>query len=206
MTNEKTQPDFSYWCKHDKWDLKDAALLLHNLEPSNYFSIRFNSKEIPIDPKLREPHKTFLIMKKSYAFEHSNFAHPEQIFTFAKEKNLEVPEQFLKECALQYQRAGELSKKVKHQNQSEDPHFNDDLVTRERNTFLKVVGLMTHMLTKRSPRFIINDRPNAYQIMQAILEQADNMGVDANGLKSIDRKIKEAVEFLEQEKETEIED
>lgn len=44
-----------------------------------------------------------------------------------------------------------------------------------------------------------NDRPNAFQIAEAVLTKADTLEISPEGLKSLDRKIKEAFELVAEE-------
>jgi hypothetical protein len=79
---------------------------------------------------------------------------------------------------------------------------NKDISTRERRNFLKQMGLMIHVLMDaRHPRyqFTLSDRANAYSIAQAMLDKAKELTVETDGLKSCNRKIAEALEFLEEE-------
>ena len=39
--------DYKFWSKLDAWKLKEAAMLLHGIDPHLYRSIRFNVKDIP---------------------------------------------------------------------------------------------------------------------------------------------------------------
>ncbi len=200
MSNQKSRPDYGHWSKYDKWDFKEAAMLLHNLEPSDYLKVRFNSKDVPLEPELKEAHKTFLILKKCDAFGYSNFAHPKKILSVVCEKALDIPEDLLKEFVTQEEREQNFKNRLERKKTAVS---SNELSTRERNVFLKAVALMAHMLVLRTPRFQVNNRPNPHQIAQAVMEKAESMGVDTMGLKSFERKITEALIFLEEEKESE---
>ena len=52
-----------------------------------------------------------------------------------------------------------------------------------------------------SSRYHYANRPNAYQIAQSILDKAKKMGISTHGLKSLDRKITEAIAVLKTEGE-----
>jgi hypothetical protein len=118
MSKQKIRPDYGYWSKFDIWSLKEAALLLHNLEPSEYLNVRFNSKEIPEASELKNAHKTFLLLKKTIHFEHVNSAHPRNIFTVASQKDLEIPEGLRKEFISQHNREKEIQAQIQSQSQS----------------------------------------------------------------------------------------
>lgn len=77
-----------------------------------------------------------------------------------------------------------------------------ELSTRERRSLLKSIGIMALLLSedsKRSSQFKLNNRPNAFQIAEAVLTKADALGISPEGLKSLDRKIKEALELIAEE-------
>jgi hypothetical protein len=52
---------------------------------------------------------------------------------------------------------------------------------------------------KSSPLYQRSKKPNAFQIAQVIIEKARSLGIDSGGLKSIDRKITEALKIIEEE-------
>ena len=52
-----------------------------------------------------------------------------------------------------------------------------------------------------SARYYYANKLNAYQIMQTILEKAKKRGINTKGLKSLDRKITEAMAILEAEQD-----
>jgi len=197
MTNEKTRPDYGHWSKYDRWDFKEAALLLHDLDPSRYLKVRFNSKDIPPDPDLNEPYKTFLVLKKCRDFEYSNFAHPSKILNVAIEKNLTISEKLLGEFSEQQKREKQIREALipKNQNVKSDKAF----TTRERNALLKSIAIMAIVLARLSSNFQVKGRPNPYQIGQAVLDEAQRLGVEPDGLKSLDRKITQALEIFFEE-------
>jgi hypothetical protein len=67
---------------------------------------------------------------------------------------------------------------------------------------LKAIGILVrlHFDEKtKSPRFNRNNKLNAFQISQTLLEKALEIGIETEGLKSLDRKIKESLDLLETE-------
>ena len=79
-----------------------------------------------------------------------------------------------------------------------------DFTARERKNLLRCLGILIRVLIgdeQTSPRHWYADHLNAYQIAQTILEKAQKMGFSTKGLKSLDRKITEAMALLAAEHE-----
>ena len=73
---------------------------------------------------------------------------------------------------------------------------------RERKNLLRSLGIVIRLWLgdeKHSPRYWYAHQLNAFQIAQTILEQAQQMGLPTPGLKSLDRKITEAMTLLDAE-------
>lgn len=194
MSVENAQPDYVYWCKYDIWDFKQAALLLQGLDPFKYQKIPFNSKAPPETRELYEAHKIYLLLKKCVDFKYNNGAHPIDFFNVAEKKGFSIPTGLKDEILKQLDK--DIEPKKSQISNPFNPICDKELGTRERNVFLKAVALMTYMLSSYFSRFEVNHRPNPHQISQAILEKAESMGVDTAGLKSFERKITEALAFL----------
>ena len=198
-------PDYNFWCKLDKWSFKQAALLLHELDPFRFESIRFNMSAFPENPDLNDTYKTFLILKKTKLGESSHSLHPKDFIKIAFEKKLYICPNFME--AIKNEHLLENMTESKKENvtitettgNTGNTETNKNLTTRERHTLLKALGLMTRILTKHSPKFKIKDRPNTSQILLALLEEAERLNINPDGLKSVDRKLTEALELLEEE-------
>ena len=74
------------------------------------------------------------------------------------------------------------------------------LASRERRTYLKAIGiLITLLMDEKKIPATRGQKPSASQLAQIMLEKAENLGLNTEGLKSIDRKITEALELLAEE-------
>lgn len=209
MGKKISESDYESWCRVDEWNFKDAALLLHGFDPLNYRSVKFNLRETPKAPELKETYLTFLVLKNFNGGKHRYMtgANPLEIFYIAKEKNLPVPEK-LNTCL------EELFKLKKEKQQLSSPKTfpikeaiaqenNKDFSVRERHTLLKAIGLFITLLAddpKHAKKIIIKGRINASQVMQILSEKAYSLDINPQGIKSFDRKINEAMELLEEEK------
>lgn len=130
-------------------------------------------------------------------------AHPYDIYLIVTEKELSIPEPLSDYLKKRYQRELTARHVQEVTNLSTDSQaHNRELSTRERRTLLKALGIMTLLLVddpKRSSQFKLNERPNASQIAQAVLDKAASMNIDVEGIKSLNRKIKEALDLLVEE-------
>ncbi len=205
------QPDYKFWSKLDSWSFKDAALLLHGLDPLEFRQLRFNTREIPVSPELKEPYKTFLILKDANSQQqrpyHDGSVSPYFIMTIAIHKELSVPEELFEFLSVRHQReqenkqAADDAPQTSQQKQT-SVSGDKELTTRERRSLLKSIGIMALLLTedlKRASQFKLNDRTNAYKIAQAVLDKAHFLGIQPEGIKSLDRKITESLELLVEE-------
>jgi len=72
----------------------------------------------------------------------------------------------------------------------------------ERRAFLKAIGVLVKLLLDSNLGnrvCICGQKPSAFQIAQLLLEKAESLRMETEGLKSMDRKITEALELLAKE-------
>lgn len=199
---EKSSPDYTCWSKLDTWTLKDAALLLHALDPLEYRQVKFNLREVPKEPVLKETYKTFLILNnvtRNHRYSEHTGIPIEMIYAIIEQKELPFPKALKTLLEARFQRKFEAEQAAIARHPS-----NREISTRERRNFLKQMALIVHVLMDaRHPRyeFLLSERANAYSIAQAMLDKAKQLGVETNGLKSANRKIAEALELLQEEAE-----
>lgn len=202
--DQKALPDYAFWSKLETWTLKNAALLLHAFDPLEYRQVKFNLREIPNAPELKDVYKTFLILENVIANKQPYYANNSGIplniiYAVVEQKELSIPKQLKLMLDKRFQReeAEKQAIKAKHP-------FNKEVFTRERRNFLKYIGLLSHgLMNWKHPRyeFRLSDRPNAYNINQFVLDMAEKLKVNKDGLKSGNRKVTEALELLEEEME-----
>jgi hypothetical protein len=212
------EPDYEFWSKLDRWNFKEAALLLQDIDPLEYKQVQFSTKALPDQPELKEAYKTFLLLKKTssdgYRSMNSHSASPQEIYMIAFRKGLAIPEKLAACLKSQEQReqenrfllqsnAANNSAQILAKNQATIGNIeNKELSTRERKSLLKSIGILTLLLTensKSSAQFTLSNRPNAFRITEAVITKAEAIGVSTEGLKSLDRKIKDALDLLEEE-------
>jgi hypothetical protein len=202
MEKNESSPDYTCWSKLDTWSLKEAALLLHALDPLAYRQVKFNLREVPNNPELGEAYKTFLILNnvtRNHRYSENTGIPIEMIYDIVEQKALSIPKALKTALETRFQRTLEAQQAAIARHPS-----NKDISTRERRNFLKQMGLMVHvLLDAKHPhyQFLLSERPNAYSIAQAMLDKAKELAVETEGLKSCNRKIAEALEFLEEEAE-----
>jgi hypothetical protein len=97
MKDKVSVPDYKVWSKMGIWKFKDAAMLLHNIEPLDYPSVKFNVSLQRIPIELQQAYKTYLILQSNrgeYLFTKDtvgNEAHPFDIMIQAQKKAITVP-------------------------------------------------------------------------------------------------------------------
>lgn len=202
------KPDYKYWAKAETWSQSKAALLLHGIDPDKYPSLNLGMRETPLE--LDAAKKTFKIIRsipwmerhKGYYYPNIGIS-PVAILAEANLKNLPFPAPLKKLI----QKRFEVEMKFKnliHPQTHIEPVGNPkrpSLANRERNNYLKAIGLLAALLIDEKVKSSKNSqaRLSASQIARLIIEKAEVLELDASGMKSIDRKITEAVELLNQE-------
>lgn len=80
------------------------------------------------------------------------------------------------------------------------------LITRERNNLLKGIGLLVSILLDEKEKHSKNSdiRISASQIARLMMNKAEYLGIDQEGLKSFDRKITAAVALINQDTDKQI--
>lgn len=209
MTNKKhSKPDYKYWAAKDAWSQNKAAFLLHGMDPDMYSKIDLRS----------DKSKEFAEVKKTFEIIHSirwrerypgyHFANvgvsPIVVYVEVLDKNLRMPAVLKKLLHKRYEKECEKHRKTEEQNTNSRQE--QTLANRERNNYLKSIGLLVSLLidekikSSRNP----NLKVSASQLTKLIVEKAEDLGLETSGLKSFDRKITEAVELINQEANTEI--
>jgi hypothetical protein len=206
--NKYPKPDYKYWAKAETWSQNKAAFLLHGIDPDHYPDINLGLRNVPSE--FDEVKKTFKILHSiPWSQRHSQYYHPNvgispiAIVNEALDKKLPISAALKKLISERYKK--ELEREGRLQ-QSEDNTGNQDksLANRERNNYLKGIGLLVALLIDEKIKSSRNSNTklSASQIARLITEKAEDLELDASGLKSFDRKITEAIELLNQESNT----
>lgn len=219
--NISPKPDYKFWATKETWSLHQAALLLNGIDPLKNRSLRLTQKDLP--QEFEESHKTYILLQSiPWRDRHANYyiygvgAHPVAIIYEAKHKNLPIPTRLLKFVAKRYER--ELALKKEHEEQekleqqkhaiSNDQTIQEQnsapasLTSRERKNLMKAIGVLVNVLMDekmKSQRSGQKAKISALQISQMMLDKAQELGIEIEGLKSFDRKITEALDLLQEE-------
>lgn len=80
------------------------------------------------------------------------------------------------------------------------------MASRERKSYIKGIGLLVLIIKELKEKISRNTeiKLSALQISQMLIDKAQSLEIDIDGLKSFDRKISEAIELINQEANTEI--
>jgi len=196
--------DYAWWAKMDSWALKESAFLLHDIDPHLYRSFRLAEADIP--PGLEEIQRTYWLLqsiawKERHSYHTGKGLHPLAVVSEAANKELPLPKQLY---GFVMERFGGTALLTTKSTTPEKVSVVSDqpLSTRERRAFLKAIGVLVKLLLDSnlgSRVCVRGQKPSAFQIAQLILEKAESLGMETEGLKSMDRKITEALELLAEE-------
>lgn len=200
----KKKPDFSYWVRQDVWTLEDAALIINGIEPpqDGDISLLSNDKN---DKAVKPPNKvqtTYELLKKvprNFHYQQEGLITPTTAIHIARENNLlhwkfddgflEAYTDYLKEQEMKF-------------SGTDDEEYDKFLASRERRNLLKTIGIFVKIFIaekEHSPKYHRGDKINASQISKMLIEKAESLGIETEGLKSLDRKITAALDILDEE-------
>lgn len=214
-TVQLAKPNYEAWVKHATWHFNATAFLLNGIDPNAYKSIRLNHTNIP--PEFEQARQTRSLLDsipwkdqyKDFYLKNYGVTPPAMIAILAK-RGVEIPTQLHQLVEEHYQHELIQIRAMLERNAAGTPDIMHDqesvIGNRERNNYLKAIGLLTALLIDEKIKSSKNPqlRLSASQIARLIMEKAETLELDASGLKSIDRKITEAVELLNQEGKTAI--
>lgn len=201
MEEKFLKPDYKYWAKAESWSLKESSFLLHDVEPLHYRSLRLGDREIP--QEFTEIQKTYLLLRSvswEKRFGAKNGLLPAAVIQEAIKKELKIPPKLQKYVIERHQRLIEVAAKEEKNNSSigeKTDKQDQSLSTRERRTFLKAIGILINLYLDKTNRS--DKKISASQIAQIMLGKAEVIGLNVDGLKSMDRKITEALELIAEE-------
>lgn len=202
------KPDYKYWARAETWSQQKAAFLLHGIDPEKYTDVKLE-KESRVE--FEEVRKTYRILRSvpwrerhpGYYFANVG-VHPVAIICEAVKKDLHIPAVLRKLVAKRYQQELDFRNEINEtDNQEEKPSSDQDqeLSPRERNNYLKAIAVLITLLLDEKMKSSRNasNKYSASQISRLMLDKAESLNLDTNGIKSFDRKITEALELLNQE-------
>lgn len=201
------KPDYKYWASAETWSQNKAAFLLHGIDPDSYLDVQLSSKNVP--EEFKEVQKTFRILR-SVPWQHRHPQYyfcnvgvsPVAIIFEAIKKNLHMPailkrlirERFEKEKIINEAESDE-------EEISSSKRVDKPLINRERNNYLKAIGLLIRLLIDEKIKSSKNNnlKLSASQITRLLIEKAEKLDIDTNGIISFDRKITEAMDLIDQD-------
>lgn len=216
------RPNYHWWVNLEIWTLTQATLLLHGMDPNQHESLKPYAKNLP--PEHAQLKKTYLILQQ-YPWEQrlpqyyyaGKGMHPVAIISLAIHNKLPLSKRLRKLVAERFHRENQHKKKEINVQKLFEPYLpvispplprvtsrTTGFTARERKNLLRCLGILVRISMgdeHTSPRHWYADHLNAYQITQTILEKAQKMGLSTKGLKSLDRKITEAMALLAAEQE-----
>ncbi len=214
------RPQYHWWVfSMEVWTLKQATLLLHGLDPNQHRSLKPYAHNLPSEYTPLQ--KTYQVLQQ-YPWEEyladyyvpEKGIHPVAVIAVAIEKKLPLPKRLRKVVIERFQRENQAQKMGLEIPAVLAPYISDlapappqpkiiqrtfGFTARERKNLLRSLGIVIRLWLrdeKSSPRHWYAHHLNASQIAQTILEQAQQMGLPTQGLKSLDRKITEAMALL----------
>ncbi len=202
----------------ETWTLKQATLLLHGMDPNQHRSLKPYMKDLP--PEYSPLQKTYLVLQQ---FPWNDFypdyfywgkgIHPIAVIYLAIQKKLPLSKRLRKLVVQRFYRENRMEGRHREMRKVLDPYVPPlkpaptkivqrtfGFTARERKNLLRSLGIVVRLLfgdENTSPRYWYANQFNAYQAAQTILEKAQKIGISTKGLKSLDRKITEALALLE---------
>lgn len=219
---KRERPNYRWWVSMEVWTLKQATLLLHGMDPNQYPSLKPYVKDLP--PEYAPLQKTYLMLHQypweelmpDYYYQGKGI-HPAAIVSLALQNKLPLSKRLRKLVIERFHRENQLKQQGVEIKQVFSPYasFIEPLkpkiiqhhfgfTARERKNLLRSLGILIRLLfadEQSSPRHWYAKRLNSYQTAQTILEKAQQMGISTKGLKSLDRKITEAMAILAAEQD-----
>lgn len=220
----RAKPNYHWWVNMETWTFKQATLLLHGLDPNRYPALKPYVYHLP--PEYLPLKKTYLVISQfpwrqlypQYYFENQG-VHPVAIIFIALQKRLPLPKRLRKLVIARFHQENQQKQHGLDVQATLLPYATDPkpspptiiqrrfgFTARERKNLLRSLGIVVRLLFSEeqgSPRYWYANHLNASQIAQTILEKAQQMGIPTQGLKSLDRKITEALTLLEAKNENE---
>jgi hypothetical protein len=213
ITFEK--PDYKHWATLDSWGINAFALLINGICPTKYRAVRLAYLDIPAG--FEKAKKTFTLLDsipwaKRYEklYISGKGGHPVIFIHEAINKNLPMPAMLRKAMEDRYKRYKSILPVLENQmpiiKKSDDVIKKQLLANRERRTYTKAVGLFVLIIKELKEKLSRNTdiKLSASQVAQLLIDKAENLNIEIDGLKSFDRKITEAIDFIQQETNTEI--
>ena len=219
---KRQRPNYLWWVSMETWTLRQATLLLHGLDPNQHDALKPHTKDLP--PEYTRLKKTYLMLQQ-YPWEQrlpqyyyaGKGIHPVAIISLAIHHQLPLSKRLRKLVVERFHRENQLKKNGMGITKLFTPYLpviqpsppkiisrTLGFTARERKNLLRTLGILIRLLfgdEQSSPRHWYAHQLNAYQTAQTILEKAQRMGISIQGLKSLDRKITEAMAILAAEQE-----
>lgn len=213
--------NYPHWLRLETWTLEQAAFLLHGLDPAQYQPGSLCTHPLPTT--LQPIAETYAILQASQQTMNSEnppaggLIYPSTATAVAIENEIfpwdlidAIGEEYAQWWAAKEAELRQMIADIEEHSSIPEPmnHFPEQikeiqsLATRERRNLLKAIGLLVQMLfieKNASPRYQRGDKINAFQVAQTIIEKAQSLGMEIDGLKSLDRKITAALALLEEE-------
>jgi hypothetical protein len=199
-----TQPNYEHCAKMEYWGLNTAALLLSDICPITHRSVRVMERDIPSE---FEGARELCYLLKSVSWE-TNYKdyyikgkgiRPAAVISFAKSKKINIPSALLENVEMIYE--DELSE-INNICKRTDKKVNTELGSRERKTWQLGTALLVRLYAKKINKISQDNEVDisASQLLQSMLDEAERLGLSADGIKSFDRKIINSLELLDEEK------
>lgn len=204
----KRKPDFSYWIRQTTWTLEEAALIINGIEPARGgdASLLFNDKKAKPPHKLQTTYELLKKVPRNFHYQQEGLISPHTAIHIANENELlhwEFDDAILK-AQTDYIKEEEMKFKG-----IDDKEYDEFLASRERRNLLKTIGIFVKIFVaekRYSPKYLRGDTINASQISKMLIEKAESLGIETEGLKSLNRKITAALDILDEESNNESND
>lgn len=204
------KPDYKLWAIAETWSLRQGALILNGFDP-HVCGVRLTEKEIPTE--FAKAHKMYQILRTvpwRMHYPHHYFpnvgVHPEAIIHVVSSRGWSIPATLRrlvqKRVEHEHQERRQYEDSIKQNAIQPEKDPNQLLSSRERKNLLKAIGVLVKLLMDEKNKSLRPAREvkiSSLQISQMMIDKANDLGIEIEGLKSFDRKITEALELLTEE-------
>lgn len=199
------QPNYECCASMEYWGFNTAALILSDICPIKYRSVRLVEGDIP--EGFEKAREICYILKsipwsdlyKDYYFKGKGIR-SSAVIAIAKSKKINIHPELLNFMELHYKaELAQLNELLTTKNKNSN-NEDKELSSRERKSWQLGLGLLTRLYANKIGKLCDDQvKMSASQLHMLLLDEAEKIGMSSDGLKSFDRKITQSLELIASE-------
>lgn len=208
VKNIKSQPDYEFLLKLEKWSKKDAALIVCGFNPIDYRKVRFGGKDIPSE--LEVAYKIYQIFcSVDFWIKYQDYKeHPLNYIRECHEKDIAIVEPLREAVKKRLEYIETLKEKAKATTQAQET--NKEIVyvdsgegARERRYLLKMIGALAKLYFDNKKQKPSDSKQAISHLVEDTLQYLENNQLYSPGLakSNLHKKISEGIALLLEEQE-----